>query len=134
MVISPDRRPSPEELAERECVPDPVFLIPCPLDCMGPLKRFRLRLAKRIPPVAKGLGDPGACGWGDDGMPSLNTEIGAGIPPLPLTRRKLEGKESAAGGAGSTLTEWWGEWPRWSGVLDVDTDPLELVDEVFEWV
>jgi len=45
----------------------------------------------------------------------------------------LDGKDVVVGVAGRTLTEWWGDGPRWCGVLDVDTEFVELVEEALEW-
>ncbi len=82
-------------------------------------------------PDAKGLGEPGACGGPSDGMPSLNIFRVGGVA---RTRRILDGKACDVGVAGSTLTEWCGECPRWSGVLDieVENEAAELVDDALE--
>ena len=128
-----------------ECEPDPVLrelLPPTPSASMGPLKRLRLRLAKRTdgPGLLKGLGEPGGCGSREEpppppplplGIPSLKRVRGG---PAPRTRRRLLGNEDVVGVAGRTLTEWWGDRPDGCGVLDmdVDTEPLELIDEALE--
>ena len=134
MVISPERRPKAEPLPLREWEPEaPPPCLPLepnpPKLSVGPLKRFFFRFAKDMP-EEKGFGDPGDCDW-LLGMPSLYSWSGGGAGD-PRTRRMLDGNEFAVGVAGSTLTEWCGEWPRPSGVLHVETDPAELVDEAFE--
>jgi hypothetical protein len=48
----------------------------------------------------------------------------------------LDGNEVLVGVAGRTLTEWCGDLPVCSGVLDmlVDTEPLELVEDALLWL
>ena len=73
----------------------------------------------------------------EPGNPSLNPLNG--IPPRSLTKRILlgnPGNPPAVGVAGRTLTLWCGERAVCSGVLDctdVDTDPLDEVDDALLW-
>ncbi len=126
-----------EPLPLRECECDPALELRDDDEMvgrcrLGPLKRFFLRFANCTPP-ANGLGEPGA--RLPTGMPSLYIcSGGGGGAGEPRTRRMLEGNACEVGVAGKTLTEWCGEFVRPSGVLDVEMDPVELVDEAFECV
>src|SRR3569833_382713 len=108
IVISPDRRPSPLAEALLECEPEAVLLelLPPPNESLGPLKLFRLRLAKSSDGrgLLNGLGEPGGCGRLDElaGMVSLKRFMGG---PVPRTRRRWAGNAVVVGVAGSTLTE-----------------------------
>lgn len=63
-----------------------------------------------------------------DVRPWLKFRVNGG----PRARRMLDGKASAVGVAGSTLTEWCGERPVPRGVFVVDTEPLDDVEEALE--
>lgn len=101
---------------------------------MGPLKMFFFLLAKKMEEpwlLENGLGLPkggGACSYDGSLSPKFNVNGG------PRAKRMLEGKDAPVGVPGSTLTEWCGDRPEPSGVLDVDIEPLDDVEEAFEWV
>lgn len=60
----------------------------------------------------------------------------SGGPARSRTRRRLDGKEVDVGVAGRILTEWCGERPApsWDLDMEVETEPLELVEEALLWL